>query len=82
VANTVSCCGLLRRKETWVLTWRARALVLVVLITALLAFGLLIYPFLGVTAPTYGEVLVVEGRLPYSALTQLRGFGSAKRPSC
>ena len=56
------------------LTWRARALVLVVLITALLVFGLLIYPFLGVTAPTYGEVLVVEGRLPYSALRQAAVF--------
>jgi hypothetical protein len=70
----MSCCGLLRRKETWVLTWRARALVLVLLIAALLAFALLIYPFLAITAPTYGEVLVVEGRLPYSVLRQAAAF--------
>jgi uncharacterized SAM-binding protein YcdF (DUF218 family) len=70
----VSCCGLLRRKETWVLTWRARALVLLVLIAALFAFSRLIYPFLATTAPTYGEVLVVEGRLPYTVFEQAAAF--------
>jgi len=70
----MSCCGLFKRKETWVLTWRARALVLVVFIVALFAFSWMIYPFLAVTEPAYGEVLVVEGRLPYAAFQQAAEF--------
>jgi uncharacterized SAM-binding protein YcdF (DUF218 family) len=70
----VSCCGLLKRRETWGLTWRGRALVLMVLVVALFASSRLIYPFLATTAPTYGEVLVVEGRLPYTAFEQAAGF--------
>jgi uncharacterized SAM-binding protein YcdF (DUF218 family) len=70
----MSCCGLFKRKETWVLTWRARALVLVVFIAALFAFSWMIYPYLAVTAPAYGEVLVVEGRLPYAVFEQAAEF--------
>lgn len=56
------------------LTWRCRALVLAMLVVALFAFSRLIYPFLATTAPTYGEVLVVEGRSPDAVFEQAAEF--------
>lgn len=70
----MTCCGLVKRKETWVLTWRARALVLALLVAALFVFSLMIYPFLATTAPSYGDILVVEGRLPYTVFEQAAVF--------
>jgi uncharacterized SAM-binding protein YcdF (DUF218 family) len=70
----MTCCGLVKRKETWVLTWRGRGLVLILFIVLLFAFSRLIYPFLAATAPTYGDILVVEGRLPYTVFEQAAVF--------
>lgn len=64
-------CGLLRRKEVWSLTWRARLLALGVLIVAGWVFMRGIHGFLAVEASVGSRVLVVEGWIPEYALTNL-----------
>jgi uncharacterized SAM-binding protein YcdF (DUF218 family) len=62
--------GLLKRKETWTLTWRGRMIALL-LMAAFLAIGLWrVHPFLAVNKPVEAEVLVVEGWIPEYALQQ------------
>jgi uncharacterized SAM-binding protein YcdF (DUF218 family) len=67
--------GLLRRRECWIPTWRAWTILLVVI----LALGWLgirkIYPFLAVSDPHPGGLLVVEGWAPdYALETALQEF--------
>ena len=53
--------GLLKRKESRVLTWRGWSLLLLFLGVALLLLAVSIHPFLAVTHPVDGDILVVEG---------------------
>ena len=62
--------GLLKQKETLVLSWRGRLLLLLVSIAVLLIIVRHAHPFLAVSRPTYGEILVVEGWVPDSVLEQ------------
>jgi uncharacterized SAM-binding protein YcdF (DUF218 family) len=54
-------CGILRRKESWGLSWRGW--LLLALVVALTACGVIlnIHPFLAVTDRTNADTLVVEG---------------------
>ncbi len=68
--------GLLRRRQCLVPTWRG-ALVLLLMLVALAILGAhTIYPFLAVTAPAPGGVLVVEGwasdRVMEASITEFR----------
>ena len=61
--------GLFQRREVWTLTWRARLLLLTIVV---LAATLLIrgsHHFLAVDAPVNTGILVVEGWVPEYALT-------------
>ena len=60
--------GLIKRKETWVLAWRGWLLLLGSLIAALTLLTVSIHPFLAMTRPVHGDILVVEGWMPDSAL--------------
>lgn len=66
--------GLLKRKETLVLSWRGRLLLLLITIAALLIIARYVSAFLATSHPTYGEILVVEGWMPDSVLTQAVSF--------
>jgi hypothetical protein len=70
----MTCWGLLKRKETWVLSWRGRLLLLVSAIAALLFIARHVHPFLTTSHPNYGEILIVEGWLPDSVLKQAALF--------
>jgi hypothetical protein len=60
--------GLVVRRTRWSLTWRGRAL-LVLLVTGLTAFIVLrIHPFLAVTQEVESRMLVVEGWISHSEL--------------
>jgi hypothetical protein len=59
----MSYWGLLKRKQALVLSWPGRLLFLVVLIAALFLIARNVHPFLAITRPTYGEILIVEGWL-------------------
>ena len=61
--------GFLIRKEHWVLTWRARICLALVLVAAALLFVRHIYSFLSVTDRVHGQYLVVEGWIPPETLT-------------
>lgn len=56
--------GLLKRKESRVLTWRGWTLLLLSLSAALALLAVSIHPFLAVTRPVHGDILVVEGWMP------------------
>jgi len=60
--------GLLKRKETLVLSWRGRLFLLLITMAVLLIVARYIHPFLAISRPTYGEVLVVEGWVTDSEL--------------
>ena len=62
--------GLVKRKETWMFTWKGRGLILALLVASLFVIARQIHPFLATTSPTHGEILVVEGWVPYSTLEQ------------
>jgi hypothetical protein len=62
--------GLLKRKESLVLTWRGRLFLLVVGITALFYAVQHIHSFLAPIRPSHGEILVVEGWVPDSVLNE------------
>lgn len=62
--------GLLQRKNTWVLSWRGWLLLLAVLCAGGLILAARIHPFLAVTEPVGGDILVVEGWLPDHALQE------------
>jgi hypothetical protein len=66
----MSYWGLLRRKEALVLSWRGRLLFLVITIAVLLIITRYVHPFLAISRPTYGEILVVEGWVTDSVLEQ------------
>jgi hypothetical protein len=66
----VTYWSLRKRKETWTLTWQGWLLTLAVMSGSLLFVGRQIYPFLAMSAPIHGEILVVEGWMPDSALKQ------------
>jgi hypothetical protein len=70
----MSYWGLLKRKEALVLSWRGRLLLLLISIAALFIIARYIHPFLAVSRPTYGEILVVEGWMPDSTLEQAVTF--------
>lgn len=59
---------LIKRKEAWVLAWRGWLLLLGSLIVALVLLAVSIHPFLAMTRPVHGDILVVEGWMPDSAL--------------
>lgn len=60
--------GLIKRKETWVLAWRGWFLLLGFLIVTLALLAVSIHPFLAMTRPVHGDILVIEGWMPDSAL--------------
>lgn len=66
--------GLLRRKETLALSWRGWLLFLLITFTALLIIARYVHPFLGISRPTYGEILVVEGWVTDTVLEQAVSF--------
>jgi hypothetical protein len=63
------CFGLLRRKEVWSLTWRARLLFLLVVMGTSWVFMRGIHGFLSIDTRGNSGVLVVEGWVPEYALT-------------
>ena len=66
--------GLLRRKETLALSWRGWLLFLAITFAALLIIARYVHPFLGISRPTYGEILVVEGWVTDTVLEQAVSF--------
>lgn len=62
---------LLVRRECWRLTWRARALVVLLLLAFLFTFVHGIHGFLAVRQPLPAEVLVVEGWVPPYTLREV-----------
>lgn len=62
--------GLVKRKETWMFTWQGWVLILALVVASLFVIARQIHPFLATTSPTHGEILVVEGWVPYSTLEQ------------
>ncbi len=61
--------GLLRRKESWSLTWRGWLVLLIVLIGGGIIGVRSVHDFLAVSAPVETRVLVLEGWVPRYALT-------------
>ncbi len=64
-----SCWGLVQRKESWALTWRARLILLVIGTALILLAGRKLHSFLALNAPIQAEALVVEGWAPDYALS-------------
>jgi len=64
LGETKKWFGLLRRRQCWVPTWRAWALLLVLIIASGWLGLRTIYPFLAVSDPHPGGLLVVEGWAP------------------
>lgn len=62
--------GLLKRKQTWIITWQGWMLILVLLVASLFVVARQIHPFLATNSPTHGQILIVEGWVPYSTLEQ------------
>jgi len=62
--------GLIRRKETWVLSWRGRLLLLIMGVAALVGIARNIHPFLALSRPVHGEIMILEGWAPDSVLEQ------------
>lgn len=48
--------GLVKRRETWVLTWRGRVLLLAVIVISLMLIGRQIHPFLAASSPIHGDI--------------------------
>ena len=67
--------GLVKRRETWVLAWRGRVLLLAVIVISLMLIGRQIHPFLAASFPIHGDILVVEGWVPCSTREQWSAFG-------
>ncbi len=66
--------GLVQRKETWVLTRRGALALLAVCTAGVLFAARQIHPFLAITEPLGGDVLVVEGWMPDVALQEALGW--------
>ena len=64
-----ACFGLVRRKQTWVLTWRARLLLGLGLVVAAVCGVRGAHDFLAVHAPVQTKALVIEGWVPRYAVT-------------
>lgn len=58
------------RRERWTLTWKARLLILAVLVGAIVIFGRELCAFLSITSPVGGQILVVEGWMPVYAFRE------------
>ncbi len=63
--------GLIKRKERWGLTVRGWLLLILFGIGALVVALVCVHPFLAVTDPVRGDILVVEGWLPDYALEKV-----------
>jgi len=63
-------CGLLTRKEKWVLSWRGRLVLWTAILILGLVFILRVHPFLAVTERVDTPYLVVEGWVPNYALEE------------
>ncbi len=66
--RVTKACGLLRRRESWRPTWRGWLALALGLGVLTFLFILRIHPFLAVTEPVTGGLLVVEGWAPDYAL--------------
>ena len=64
--------GLIVRKETWCLTWRAWIAVVLTLSAVVVVGVHLIFPFLALNRPVQGDLLIVEGWVPDYSLGDLR----------
>lgn len=62
--------GLIRRKETWVLSWRGRLLLLILGVAVLVGVARNIHPFLAISRPVHGEIMILEGWASDSVLEQ------------
>ncbi len=62
--------GFIARKQRWRLTGRGWASACLVVVAGLVWSIANIYPFLAINAPVHGDILVVEGWLPDTALQQ------------
>jgi hypothetical protein len=65
--------GLVERKEVWTLSWRGRAVALLLFCVIICLMGVGVYPFLAITQRAKPDVLVIEGWIPDYAL--LEGWG-------
>ena len=66
--------GLLKRKESWKLSWRGWLLFLFVTVAVLVVIARHLHPFLAMNRPVQGDILVVEGWIPASELEQAVAF--------
>lgn len=66
--------GLFRRKETLTLSWRGWLFFLVITFATLLIIARYVRPFLAISRPTYGDILVVEGWVTDTVLEQAASF--------
>jgi hypothetical protein len=64
-----ACFGLLRRQEKWVMTWRARLLLLLLVASGAWLAVRTVHDFLAVNAPVHTSVLVIEGWVPRYEVT-------------
>lgn len=64
------CAGLWVRREAWVLSWRGRGLLALLLVAAAAGWGMGVYPFLAVTERVPASVLVIEGWTGSAAMRQ------------
>lgn len=69
-ARATRCAGLLVRREAWVLSWRARILLTLLLIAAAAGWVKVVYPFLALTERVPASVLVIEGWTGTAAMRQ------------
>lgn len=62
--------GLLKRKNTWVISWQGWLLITLMISTGLTWTVRNIHPFLAINHPVSTDILVVEGWMPDTALEQ------------
>lgn len=65
--------GLLVRKERWGISWMGRVVIFWIVTASAALFVFCIQPFLAVTEPVAGTMLVVEGWIPPAAVARAAG---------
>jgi hypothetical protein len=62
--------NLLIRRERWSLSWLGWLVVLLAGLVVIMALGRGLFPFLAISAPVAGEILVVEGWIHTDSMEQ------------